>query len=530
MSDALSPLAYGSPDQAPQMDMSNADAHGDEVVQLGNERGQQLQLNAQGPPIKSIHMKVNDDGTKTYKFEANEHAVNHIQEMVQIGQQAIDARNEQIKMIEHKRQMLEAHPAIAQIGRLASLAAGQYFAPGDRGAALVRAAGAFGSDTFGRTPEDLAGEAADLRGRNVGIATSIAGKLAEEQRAIAAEERAKNQDERETRLAAQFTIREQDRVEQQRVSDLTTRMGTVLTAARNGQYQPGAAREAALSYKAKPEEAEQFEQQAQVEAFGFRARKDQERKDKIFDTNLANQNAAIWHVWGTEAIEKARIATEGSPKINAAVTRLQSLSDDYSKGSEAKGHAIGALEDWYRTLNSAGVPGFAQAPNMVTPEKAYAKITDALSKLKFKDESGKEKTIVAAIQASSGDSMFGFKEIQAGRREIAKAISDYKAWDSKAGQLEAQHEAIRKNLPADVAQTIPSLRPGAYVPKVPAPSPAPPGPTPPGPNPAPPQQFPPGKDLGIAPPGVPVDTDRVVHGINVRIAKGPDGKPHIFTR
>jgi hypothetical protein len=147
-------------------DVENANAVGDEASQHLNDMGQQQSGQDMQNFIHSWTMKKdpNDPAAPpviTATFDSR--LADHIQKELEIAQQTRQAYQGAIQRIAAQRQFLEQNPGISALGRIASQAATNYQFGGPRAGPVIHAMGAFGADTFGQTPTQLATQEAGLR-------------------------------------------------------------------------------------------------------------------------------------------------------------------------------------------------------------------------------------------------------------------------------------------------------------------------------------------------------------------------------
>ena len=147
---------------------------GFDATTMLNEGGAADAAAAQGPPVGKITTKFDKDGMVTHDYsDITDSAHQWIQQMIGIAQSAISEKTKLNTMLANKQRVLQQNPAIAEIGRILSLAATAYQAPDSRGAPLVHAAGAYAGSYFKDTPESLQEEIAGNDALN-DVAESIA--------------------------------------------------------------------------------------------------------------------------------------------------------------------------------------------------------------------------------------------------------------------------------------------------------------------------------------------------------------------
>jgi len=125
-------------------------------------------IRPQQPPDAAIlKMTTTTDpktGKQVHDVKLTDALYQEVQRLAGMGAQAESAFTQARQALEQKRDFLNAHPIIAGVGRIASAAAAEY-AGGPRGARispLVHAAGAYGLDTYGQSPDALNGQIAGL--------------------------------------------------------------------------------------------------------------------------------------------------------------------------------------------------------------------------------------------------------------------------------------------------------------------------------------------------------------------------------
>lgn len=115
-----------------------------------------------GPAFSSLKYTTDKDGKTKVSVEMPEETYRDLSELVQTGRDARGAFAQAAAQLSQKRQLLQENPVLAGVGRIAATAAASY--SGNRQVeGLVRGAGAYGLDTFGKTPDELAVEEAKLK-------------------------------------------------------------------------------------------------------------------------------------------------------------------------------------------------------------------------------------------------------------------------------------------------------------------------------------------------------------------------------
>jgi hypothetical protein len=169
----------------------------------------QAQRDASTQHIKEIKVSYDSKGVGTVTLKGSEEAAASLQKYADIGRQAVAAADAQAEALARKRQVLEAHPILAGVGRLASLASAGY-AGNDKVGPIIRAAGIYGGEFFGQTPDQLLGEEASIRAGQAQTLGPI--EAAEEARArtdIATQEVVLRAKDREDRLVGERRARGQ---------------------------------------------------------------------------------------------------------------------------------------------------------------------------------------------------------------------------------------------------------------------------------------------------------------------------------
>lgn len=98
-------------------------------------------------------------------FNSRDMLLSKLAQQQQVGNQAGAALDQAIGGLQAQQTVQQQNPLLTAVGKIASLAAANYQTNGLRGAALsplVRAAGAFGMDQFGMTPQELSRQIAQL--------------------------------------------------------------------------------------------------------------------------------------------------------------------------------------------------------------------------------------------------------------------------------------------------------------------------------------------------------------------------------
>lgn len=238
----LSELA-GLPAEAPPQgpDMANADAVGQDTVDAiaGTAVPQPK------PGILSNTTVVDPKtGEQTHTLKVTDQFLQNIGQLVGVGQQAISAYDQQVRAVQAKQQFLQEHPLVAAVGRLSSLAAANYFDPRNRLNGAIRAAGAFGQDYFGQSPEQLGAQVSQLQAQKLQTQMGLASVL---EKGSAAEQAGQL---RKDALAQQMAEQKAS-LEQKKNADLDKIATDALGASARNESNPVAATAAVHRYLAR---------------------------------------------------------------------------------------------------------------------------------------------------------------------------------------------------------------------------------------------------------------------------------------
>ena len=178
-------LAVGQQDQPPIpqgqsfANYQNADA----VTQEGVDQiATQGQMSRGANPTAAFHKVVYEtgpDGQTNISVKMPQTTFDTLSQLMQTGQATISAFDQARQQLAAKQQFLQQNPIVAGLGSIFSSAAAQYAGgPHQAGriAPLVRAAGAYGLQTFGQTPEALQQEQAQLQGQSFQVARELQGE------------------------------------------------------------------------------------------------------------------------------------------------------------------------------------------------------------------------------------------------------------------------------------------------------------------------------------------------------------------
>lgn len=170
-----------------QFDTQNADQHGNEVVQLVNDVGNQgRQDQSPQSAFHEVKYTANKEGGFDVAVKMPSTTYDYLGNLLQTGMAAENAFAAARQQLAQKRVFQQENPIIAGIGRIASTAAAQYgsgYQPG-RGtdiAPLIRAAGAYGLDQFGQTPDQLAQQEAQLATQQFGVSNQLYNQAQQDQ-------------------------------------------------------------------------------------------------------------------------------------------------------------------------------------------------------------------------------------------------------------------------------------------------------------------------------------------------------------
>lgn len=307
---SLSSLA-GFPDQLPQSTLDTAQngiQFADNVAKDGIDHMAGTGIKDPGPPFAGISTKIDPKtGEQTHDIRgAKDWFLQQAHSAIQLKDQLQAAYDQQIQQQQAKQQFLNEHPAIAQIGRLASLAASAYSDPRNRLAGIIKGAGAFGMDTFGQSPEQIGGNIAQLQAQKLGAQESVTGIL---EKGAALEEKSAD------RTAALAESQRKDRANERiRINQ------NAIDAAKVGGFDPGSYVRQAVSLGVDP-------QQAQADAAGINASqqkiavlRQQEREAKTSEDLKKAKDAQTFETWKVKYQASNQIALE-KMKIDLAAKK-----------------------------------------------------------------------------------------------------------------------------------------------------------------------------------------------------------------
>lgn len=361
--------SQGQADQTPPDIAMGADGLG-----LTAESGQASRMEI-APAISNYTVKTDKNGVTQYTVTMSEDAFRRSQELMsrgsqagplvelaKIGQQAVAARQQEINRLQSKLDVIEKYPVVAQLGRIAALAASAYVAPGSRGEGLVRAAGAYASPLIAETPERLAAEIANAEQDKVRTMLPIAQMQASE--ADRAEARAYR--EQNFRQAA----------EQARQNNITNALRPIERQAGEGDYVDRKAAMASLiAAKATPEEAKAHVDELVSLSEGARRRYEEQKAEAHkewqarFDADKAQR--------ATELKQQREIST-ADRTVSLAMAQFGAISDDRNK-------IIGDVIQGQRDLESAWTLIFGGKPMPKDPRAAQFQINAAVADPKNKE-------------------------------------------------------------------------------------------------------------------------------------------------
>lgn len=430
----------GEPQQDPQIDMQNADAMSAGAIGLANERGAAEQMPAVDG-VTHYSVKTGADGRKKYTIEADEPTFEKFQQLAsrgaqvepllglaQLGQQVIEARNTQVAALKSRLAQVEAHPILAQLGRIASLAAAAYIAPHSRGEGLVRAAGAFAAPLLHDTPENLTAEISQVEQQKLGAQLPIA-QLQEQQ--LEQERRLEEVRlvrERQARLDQQAT--ENDRL--QRIQAIENKY--ITQAGKGHQLNSESVSKELIRAGAKPEEAS-----ATVESLNSLSKESElERSRRLREEQsirMEDQKARHADLMAQITAQQKEGNLTRATQIGLAA--LGAASDDYNRAALAANEGETRLNDVYQKV----YPG---KPIPVDPRQAKIGIDAA-----FAD---KKNTAAQEFKASLEDS-------DKFRLGLANDVAAVTGFSKVEPQLKSRLEAAKSVLPKEVRAALESKPP-----------------------------------------------------------------------
>lgn len=327
-----------SPDTAPQLTPDQ------NIDRMGNEGAALVAGNALKPPqvpFTEIKTKINPEtGDQTHTVSGmTDQFLQEVTRLTSIGRTAEGAYEQAVNLRQQRLDELQAHPILAGVGRIASLAAANYQAQGMRGRAaqpLVNAAGQFGLDTFALTPEQLAEHIAQLRTQQLGAETAVANVL---ERGAAVEQTA--QARRDT-LAAQELDRQQRMDEMQR-RDAQSIEGRGMTAAQSGSLSPESINALASQYARTGRSAEEV---ANFRTVLAETQKKASLEKAVTPTQLSLRASGVQHT-GNEMVDAMPVAVARhalfagkEPNQIMIAGRALGLSEDYTTWTPAQNAAV----------------------------------------------------------------------------------------------------------------------------------------------------------------------------------------------
>lgn len=449
----------------PVMDPQQTTAYAARDMSLGAETGKAKVLATQ-QPIEQATQRVDSDGNNVYDFKGlSQAAYEQLQELIQAGRQSKAETAELTSRLRAKRDVMEAHPAIAQIGRIAAAAANAYIAPGSRGAALVHGAGAVAGEYFKDTPESLSADISDAQRRQVATQAPITAMAIAEQRT---EQQIQHQLQREARLDAA----EDRRVERDRRLTIASGLGNIYSTAANGTQWPGdAVRKQALLLGASPEEAEGAVLQTKAAYAGWLEKKNTENK-----LNLEQQK----ELYGLQAEKQLYIATRLQEMKNEAdmtnsaalgsITRMEGILKEHGELVNSKNKGLQDIDYWARAFRAAGVPGF-EGTN-TNPQDAVNRMKSLLAKGTYRDQNDKEHEVLEVLKTVNPEA--DSKYMAQIRREVENGWGAMQHYRQRAPELIKQYDNRRSTLPPKFQDGIAELKPGGYIPLAGPSQPAPP--------------------------------------------------------
>lgn len=200
---------YPSMTENPGPDYANAES----VVNEGTQyvADQKALSEPPQPVFNSLTYKDGSKG-KSVSVDMPQATFDRLQNLMQSGHMAEQAFAQARQGLTNKRQFLESHPLVGALGKIASTAAAGYASGATRGdvSPIVRAAGAFGLDYFGKSTDQLASEEAGLAQQQFGIAKGIISEQQQEEGLRQAQERTdinkKNSEINQARLLEETQI------------------------------------------------------------------------------------------------------------------------------------------------------------------------------------------------------------------------------------------------------------------------------------------------------------------------------------
>lgn len=456
-----------------QVDPTQLDSVVARDLSLVTEAGQMKRLETE-KPVESIGQRVGPDGKMLFDVKGlNEMAMAQLQELIQRGSQQKQMEVELQSRLRAKRDVMEKHPVITQLGRVAAAAANAYQAPHSRGEALVRGAGAVATEYFRDTPLSLSGELAESERRAVATQVPIASMVIAEQRTQNMLEREKL---REERLIEMERIRE----EKARRSELSSRMvGAIAQAGQGLTFPPGTIRQSAITGGATPEEADAYEAQAQAAAAAHKVKKNEDSARTLEQQKEYLRAQADYQIYVEREREKLRQARDLSDaQLGVGMKVMDSLAQEHSKIFAAYQGGISELDSWAKMLRQAGAVDFQGQLGDVQAGRKLQSIFSRGTVLIENEKGKREEVPVLDIFTSAGYK--DVKDVQAARKKVSEAVRDIGYYRTRSKEIDNSFEARRKTLPKEWRDAYPPILPraGALPPPAEVSHPVPPKPAP----------------------------------------------------
>jgi hypothetical protein len=263
-----------APPSDPQADLQNGVDNANNVASQGLNNAAGAVKNP-GIPFDGMSTKIDPEtGEQTHDVKGmKDWFLQQAAQAIQFKNQAIAAYDAQIKQQQAKQQFLTEHPGIAQVGRLASLAAAAYADPRSRYAGLIKGAGVFGMDTFGQSPEQIGANISQLQLNKLGAQEGVTNIL---EKGAAFEERSAD---RQAALA-ETHARNQEQISRDTNNERIRIIRDAGSAARTGAFDPESYTQARVALGDNPIEVAQSAKAIAAQQDAIKATQEQRDQSK----------------------------------------------------------------------------------------------------------------------------------------------------------------------------------------------------------------------------------------------------------
>ena len=441
---AALPSPFDTTGQPFMNQLDNANLVADEAVQTIRDQGQ-LQV-AQQPVFHEVSYKTNSDGSQDVSVRMPQSTLDRIMPLLQTGQATLNAFAQARSQIQAKRDFLNKNPLIGALGSIASTAAAGYQGGyGDRISPIVRAAGAFGLNYFGKTADQLSQEDASLAAQQFGISRGIISEQQQEE-AIRQRERGLNIEEQSLGLRNR---QEQD-TRQQRARNAATSPYEVSANAGTRPSKEGFMNDPEIVRAfPDPKDREQKFKALDAQANAVTKTKAENRQAEL-EARMANERFQA-SLAAKERLNNREIALMGSTLTKLEGTR-KDIADALSESAAArsffetiaasqglappatKAEAVKMIATAYNKMTA--VPGNEEkAAQMVKQASGLYEKMDVAGKLELLNRQEKElyRTLPKEVQGrviapgESDPDVIAFVQAR-GTVPTAKQLSDFKEW------------------------------------------------------------------------------------------------------